>query len=61
MQNVPGVVAMTLDGFNYSGTVPAAPLDPLPASAATLGVQGLVGAELLTLQPGPLPQVVLAS
>ena len=61
VQGVPGVVAMTLNGFNYSGTVPATPLDPLPASAPTLGVQGLVGAELLTLQPGPLPQVVLAS
>ncbi len=61
VQNVPGVVAMTLDGFSYSGTVAAAPLDPLPASAPTLGVQGLVGAELLILQPGPLPQVVLAS
>jgi hypothetical protein len=61
VQNVPGVVAMTLDGFSYSGAAAAAPLDPLPASAPTLGVQGLVGAELLTLQPGPLPQVVLAS
>ena len=61
VQNVPGVVAMTLDSFGYSGAAGAAPLDPLPASAPTLGVQGLVGAQLLTLQPGPLPQVVLAS
>jgi hypothetical protein len=60
VQNVPGVVAMTLDGFSYSGAAAAAPLDPLTASAPTLGVQGLAGAELLTLQPGPLPQVVLA-
>jgi hypothetical protein len=61
VQNVPGVVAMTLDSFGFSGTAGAAPLDPLPASAPTLGVQGLVGAQLLTLQPGPLPNVVLAS
>ena len=59
MQNVPGVVAMTLDDFSYSGA--AAQLDALPAAAPTLGPNGLVGAELLTLQPGPLPQVVLAS
>ena len=61
VQNVPGVVAMTLDGFGFSGAVAATPQDPLLASTPTLGVQGLVGAELLTLQPGPLPQVVLAS
>jgi hypothetical protein len=61
VQNVPGVVAMTLDSFSFSGAVGAGPLDPLPALAPTLGVQGLVGAELLTLQPGPLPNVVLAS
>jgi hypothetical protein len=60
VQNVPGVVAMTLGSFGYSGAAAAAPLDPLPALAPTLGVQGLIGAELLTLQPGPLPQVVLA-
>ncbi len=61
VQDVPGVVAMTLNDFNYSGQVTAAPPDALVASAPTLGPQGLAGAELLTLEPGTLPGVVLAS
>jgi hypothetical protein len=61
IQGVPGVVAMTLDAFDYSGAASASPLDALPASAPTLGAQGLVGAWLLTLEPGPLPGVVLGS
>jgi len=60
VQNVPGVIAMTLDGFNYSGAVSAAPLDALVAAAPTLGAHGLIGAHLVTLEPGPLPLVVLA-
>jgi predicted phage baseplate assembly protein len=61
MQNVPGVVALALNDFNYSGVVSAGPLDALPAAAPTLGANGLVGAQLLTLEAGPLPRVVLAS
>jgi hypothetical protein len=61
MQNVPGVVALTLDDFNYSGAASTGPLNALPAAAPTLGANGLVGAQLLTLEPGLLPRVVLAS
>jgi hypothetical protein len=61
MQNVPGVVALTLDDFNYSGVVSAGPLNGLPAAAPTLGANGLIGAQLLTLGSGLLPRVVLAS
>jgi len=61
MQNVPGVVALTLDDFNYSGAASAGPLNGLPAAAPTLGANGLIGAQLLTLEPGLLTRVVLAS
>ena len=61
MQDVPGVVALTLDDLNYSGTVSSGPLSALPAAAPTLGANGLTGAQLLTLEPGLLPRVVLAS
>ena len=61
VQNVPGVVALTLDDFNYSGVVSADPLNALPAAAPTLGANGLIGAQLLTLESGLLPRVVLAS
>jgi hypothetical protein len=60
MQNVPGVVAVTLNDLNYSGAS-GGPLDAVPASAPTLGPHGLIGAELVLLEPGPLPGVVLAS
>ena len=42
MQDVPGVVAMTLGDFRPSGA--AAQADVLPAAAPTLGPNGLVGA-----------------
>jgi predicted phage baseplate assembly protein len=61
MQNVPGVVALALNDFNYSGVVSPGPQNALPAAAPTLGANGLVGAQLLTLEAGPLPRVVLAS
>ncbi len=61
MQDVPGVVALTLDGLAYSGTpLLGAQPDALVAAAPTIGAGGLVGAQLLTLQPGPLTAVVLA-
>jgi hypothetical protein len=62
IQNVPGVVAMTLDSLTPDGTAPGAPPDAIPAAAPTLGPNGgLQGAELLTINTGPLPGVVLAS
>jgi predicted phage baseplate assembly protein len=61
MQNVPGVVALSLDDFNLSGVVSSGPVNALAASAPTLGPNGLIGAELLTLETGPLPKVVLAT
>ena len=59
MQDVPGVVAVTLGDFRPSGA--AAQANVIPAAAPTLGPNGLVGAELVTIEPGPLPGVVLAS
>jgi predicted phage baseplate assembly protein len=61
IQDVPGVVAVTLDGFGYSGEASTPPAYGLPAAGPTLGPAGLIGAELLTLEPGTLPGVVLAS
>jgi hypothetical protein len=61
IQAVPGVVETTLDDLNYSNPTSAGPLDSLPAAAPVLGPLGLTGAQLLTLEPGPLPRVVLAS
>jgi hypothetical protein len=58
-QNAPGVVAVTLTTLDYSGGAAARPA--LPAPAATLGPQGLIGATLLTLESGTLPGVVIAS
>lgn len=60
MQDVPGVVALTLDGFNYSAAAPGPQPDALIAQPPTPGPSGLVGAELLTLEIGTLPGVVLA-
>ena len=59
MQDVPGVVAVTLGDFRPSGAATQA--NVIPAAAPTLGPNGLVGAELVTIEPGPLPGVVLAS
>jgi hypothetical protein len=60
VQGVPGVVAMTLDGLARKGD----PLTPVPdvllAAPPTFGGAGQVGAELLTLETGALPEVVLA-
>jgi hypothetical protein len=61
VQNVPGVIAVTLTALHYSGTSSATPAPALPAPAPTLGPQGLLGAVLLTLEPGMLPGVVIAS
>jgi hypothetical protein len=60
VQNVPGVVAMTLDALAPVGA-PGPQPDAIAAATATLGPQGLVGAQLLMVQPGPLPGVVLAT
>lgn len=59
VQNVAGVIATTLTTLDWSGG--AATKTALPAPAATLGPQGLVGAVLLTLESGSLPGVVIAS
>jgi hypothetical protein len=60
VQNVPGVIAMALVGFAYTGAPPASPPpDALVANAPTLGLSGALGAELLTLEAGPLPGVVV--
>lgn len=59
VQNVPGVVAMTLAVFDATGG--GGLQDVLPANPPTLSTTGLVGAQLLTLEPGLLPGVVLAS
>jgi len=61
MQDVTGVAAVTLTGFGYSGAASGPPPNGLQASGPTLGSQGLIGAQLLTLEAGPLPGVVLAS
>jgi hypothetical protein len=58
VQNVPGVIAATLTTLDRSGGT--ATNTALPAPAATLGPQGLLGAVLLTLEPGTLPAVVIA-
>jgi len=56
---VPGVVAVTLGDFRLSGA--AAQVNVISAASPTLGANGLIGAELVTVEPGPLPGVVLAS
>jgi hypothetical protein len=60
VQQVPGVVSMTLDGFARTGEPPTPPAEYLDASGPMLSAAGLVGAELLTLESGSLPGVVLA-
>jgi predicted phage baseplate assembly protein len=53
LQSVPGVVAVDVDEFYRFGT--AAGLHALlPAAAPQAGAQGIVAAELLTLDPNPL-------
>jgi hypothetical protein len=61
IQNVPGVIATTLTALNYTGDASATPAAALAAPTATLGPHGLLGAVLLTLEPGTLPGVVIAS
>ena len=62
MQSVPGVVALTLDGLAYSGgPLLGAQPEALTASQPKLGAGGLIGAQLLTLKPGPLSFLGLAS
>jgi hypothetical protein len=67
LQAVPGVVALTVDRFRYADAMsaPAPPpasvsVDRLVAEPPTLGAQGLMGAQLLTLEAGVLPHVVHA-
>jgi hypothetical protein len=54
VQDVPGVIAMTLDAFGYSGAVPSAQPEALLAAAPALGANGPIGAQLLTLDAAPL-------
>ena len=61
MQNVPGVVAMTLNGVRLLRRRVRARRSPACRLRPDARLQGLVGAQLLTLEPGPLPGVVLAS
>lgn len=60
MQDVPGVVALTLDGFGYTGAAQNPQADALVAPGPTVGPAGFAGATLLTLGPGLLPGVVTA-
>lgn len=64
MQAVPGVVAVTLDAFRRtsggSAIIAPAVVDAVVAQPPVLGTGGLVGAELLTLESGPLPGVRVA-
>jgi hypothetical protein len=60
VQGVPGVVSMTLDGFAGTGDTATPPAASVPAAAPVLGSAGLTGAELLTIEPGTLPGVMLA-
>jgi predicted phage baseplate assembly protein len=59
IQAVPGVLAMSLSTLAFTGSTGI--VDLLPAAAPMVGSSGLVGAELLTLEPGLLPGVVLTS
>lgn len=61
IQSVPGVVAMTLDGLNVVGQPLQPPLPSIAAAAPSIGGAGLVGAVLLTIDPGRLPDVVMAT
>ena len=59
MQGVNGVVAVRLDRFGYSDAAAVgAGVDRLIADPPKLVGDALVGAELLTLEDGPLPRVV---
>ena len=62
MQAVPGVVAATLDAFHRTGVpgIGDPVVDAVVALPPALGSAGLVGAELLTLEPGPLPGIGVA-
>jgi predicted phage baseplate assembly protein len=65
LQGVPGVVALTLDTLRYADALVTELLlfasDGLVAGPPRLVGGQLVGAELLTIDPGPLPGVVRAS
>jgi uncharacterized phage protein gp47/JayE len=63
LQAVPGVTAATIEMFRFSDASAADPMvspNPLPANPPVLFAGALVGAELLTLEPGLLPAVVHA-
>ncbi|HEU5003834.1 MAG TPA: putative baseplate assembly protein [Actinomycetota bacterium] len=64
IQDVPGVVAVRLTAFHrtgaFSGLFGIPVLDAVAARPPAVGLSGLVGAELLTLETGPLPGVVVA-
>jgi len=58
IQEVPGVIELTLDAFGYCGSGTTGPLpDVLVAKASTTGPGGIIGAQLLTLDPGRLPDL----
>jgi len=52
---------VTLNDFRVSGATGPGPVPAIPASSPTLGSSGLIGAQLVTLEPGPLPGLVIAS
>jgi hypothetical protein len=63
LQAVPGVIAATIDTFRLSDAPaadPTLPPKPLTADPPVLVGSTLVGAQLLTLEPGLLPGVVHA-
>ncbi|HEY0183334.1 MAG TPA: putative baseplate assembly protein [Rhodopila sp.] len=64
LQSVPGVVALTIDRFQLADDGPATKIykrpDLIVADPPTLVGGTLVGAQLLTLEPGLLPEVVHA-
>jgi hypothetical protein len=63
LQAVPGVIAATIDTFRLSDASaadPTLPPNPLAADPPVLVGGTLVGAQLLTLEPGLLPGVVHA-
>lgn len=60
IQDVPGVVALTLDGFGYTGQAQNPQADALIATGPVLSWGSLSGATLLTLARDLLPGVVTA-
>ena len=55
VQDVPGVVAMTLTGFNYSNATPSPPATALPASASPWGPRAWWGRSCSLFRRGRSP------